>query len=431
MQTEAGLAVFAIVVALYGGVGIALGRWSITMPMVFVVVGSALSASPLVQTGLSPSTEVVRLLAEVTLAVLLFADASTLSFGSVEHDASPPARLLGIGLPLTLAVGALVAFALFPAQGVAFALLMASILAPTDAALGLPIFTNPKVPVRVRRALNVESGLNDGIATPFVTLFLALVVAEETAAYGGWLLSAVQQIGIAVLVGIAVGVLGGRLLVYAKRRGWTKGTPLQIAVLALALASYLVSVGLGGNGFVAAFVGGIAFSVGSRARLAEFAEYSETTGTLLSLGVWTLFGALFVPRAIGSFEPQAILYALLSLTVIRMLPVFIALRGLRLRLDTRLLMGWFGPRGLASIVFGLLAFGELTQGSVEAGLLASVVTWTVLLSVLAHGLSAQPLAVWYSRQLAAESGDLPELEDVPEVVTHKGELLGAPKRQRV
>ncbi len=425
MSLDAGLAIFALLLALYGGVGFLLGRWSITMPMVFVAIGVGLGAYGLALVPIAPDTEVVKRLTEATLAILLFADASTLNFYILRHDAGLPARLLGIGLPLTIALGALVAFVLFPSQGWSFALLVAAILAPTDAALGLPIFTNPRVPVRIRRALNVESGLNDGIATPFVTLFLALAVAEEGASQRGWLVGAVEELGIAVLVGIVVGFAGGRLLAAAHRRGWTQGAPLQFAVLALAFGAYLGSVALGGNGFVAAFVGGMAFGVGSRGQLAEAAEYSESTGTLLSVLVWSIFGAVFVvPAALRDFDPRAILYALLSLTLIRMLPVFVALIGQSLRIDTRLLMGWFGPRGLASVVFGLLAVDALGEASQETRLLAAVVTWTILLSVIAHGLSAQPLAAWYARRLTAARGDVPELEDVPELRTRKDVLLG-------
>lgn len=429
MPLDAGLAIFALLLALYGGLGLLLGRWSITMPMVFVVIGAALGGYGLRLLPIAPDTETVKRLTEVTLAILLFADASTLNFNTIRHDAALPARLLGIGLPLTIALGGIVAFLLFPSQGVGFALLLAAILAPTDAALGLPIFTNPKVPVRIRRALNVESGLNDGIATPFVSLFLALAVAEESASQRGWLVNAAEELAIAVLVGAVVGFVGGRLLAYAHQRGWTQGAPLQFAVLALAFASYLSSLALGGNGFVAAFVGGIAFGVGSRGQLAESAEYSEATGTLLSLLVWSIFGAVFViPAALGDPDPRAILYALLSLTLIRMLPVFVALMGQSLRVDTRLLMGWFGPRGLASVVFGLLAVDELRQAGQETHLLASVVTWTILLSVIAHGLSAQPLAAWYARRLAAATGELPELEDVPELRTRRDVLLGLANR---
>lgn len=429
MSIEAGLALFVILLALYGGIGILLGRWSITMPMVFVVIGVLLGPYG---SGLLPiraSDETVRLLTEVTLALLLFADASTIDFGRLRHDAFLPLRLLGIGLPLTIALGALAAFALFPSYGLGFALLVAAILAPTDAALGMALFTNPNVPVRIRRALNVESGLNDGIATPFVTLFIALAVAEESATpSSGWLVNAATEISVAVLVGIAIGVVGGKLLGYAFRRKWTDGAPLQFAVLALALGAYLVSVALGGNGFVAAFVAGIAFGAVTRAKLAESADYTETTGTLLSLFVWTIFGAVIVvPAALTAIDWRIIGFAILSLTVIRMLPVAASLVGLHFRRDTVGLMGWFGPRGLASVIFGILAFDALAGADQEAGLLGSVVALTILLSVLAHGLSAQPLSRWYARRLQTAPATSPELIDVPEVQVRKDVLASGPR----
>ena len=430
MNIEAGLAIFAILLAAYGGIGILLGRWSITMPMVFVIIGVVLGPYGLGLIPNRPGDEAIRTLTELTLALLLFADASTIDFGRLRHDAHLPSRLLGFGLPLTIALGAVVARLLFPAQGWGFALLVAAILAPTDAALGLPIFTNPNVPVRIRRALNVESGLNDGIATPFVSLFIALAVAEEhSTPQGVWLVSALTQIVLAIVVGAVVGVVGGKLLEYAHRRKWTYGAPLQFAVLALALTAYLGSGALGGNGFVAAFVAGIAFGAITRARLTESAEYTETTGTLLSLFVWTIFGAAFiVPAALSAFDWRAVGYAVLSLTLIRMLPVAVSLVGLRFRRDTVGLMGWFGPRGLASVIFGLLAFDSLTGAEQEAGLLASVVAWTILLSVLAHGLSAQPLAAWYARRLKSAPAAAPELIDVPEIQVRNDVLLSTAKK---
>jgi NhaP-type Na+/H+ or K+/H+ antiporter len=304
-------------------------------------------------------------------------------------------------------------------------LLLAAILAPTDAALGLPIFVNPNVPGRIRRALNVESGLNDGIATPFVTLFIALAVAEEGANPGdGWLVSALTQLGLAVIIGSVVGAVGGKLLEWAHQRKWTEGAPLQFAVLALALTAYLGSIALGGNGFVAAFIAGIIFGAVTHNRLAESADYTETTGTLLSLFVWTIFGAVFVaPAALLAFDWRVVGYAVLSLTLIRLLPVALSLIGVRFRRDTVGLMGWFGPRGLASVIFGLMAFDELSAASREAGLLASVVTWTILLSVLTHGLSAQPLAAWYARRLKSAPPDAPELVEVQEVQVRRDVLL--------
>jgi NhaP-type Na+/H+ or K+/H+ antiporter len=275
--------------------------------------------------------------------------------------------------------------------------------------------------------LNVESGLNDGLATPFVTLFIALAVAEEGAVpVNGWLTNALTQVVMAVGVGVVVGIVGGKLIEYAHQRKWTYGAPLQFAVLALGLTAYLGSVALGGNGFVAGFVAGIAFGASTRGRLAESADYTETTGTLLSLFVWTIFGAVFVvPSALLAFDWRVVGYAVLSLTLIRMLPVALSLVGLRFRRDTLGLMGWFGPRGLASVIFGIMAFDSLTGASQGAGLLASVVTWTILLSVLAHGLSAQPLAMWYARRLKGAPADAPELVDVPEIQVRSDVLLSA------
>jgi sodium/hydrogen antiporter len=433
MSIESGLAVFAILLAVYGGIGILLGRWSITMPMVFVIIGVVLGYYGLGWLSIKPDDEATRSLTELTLVLLLFADASTLDFGRLRHDAHLPLRLLSIGLPLTIALGALMAWLLFPAQGLGFALLVAAILAPTDAALGLPIFTNPNVPMRIRRALNVESGLNDGIATPFVTLFIALAVAEEGAKPGaGWLTGALTQIGLAIVVGVVVGIVGGKLLEFAHQRKWTYGAPLQFAVLALALTAYLGSIALGGNGFVAAFIAGIAFGAVTRSRLAESADYAETTGTLLSLLVWTIFGAAFVaPAALLAFDWRVVVYAVLSLTLIRMLPVALSLGGLHFRRDTLGVMGWFGPRGLASVIFGLLAFDELTAASKEAGLLASIVTWTILLSVLAHGLSARPLAAWYARRLKTAPASAPELMEVQEIQVRSDVLLSASRHTTI
>jgi len=433
MSIESGLAVFVVLLAIYGGIGILLGRWSITMPMVFVIIGVVLGVYGLNWLPIRPGDEAIRVLTEITLALLLFADASTIDFSRLRHDAGMPLRLLGGGLPLTMALGALIAWLFFPTQGLGFALLLAAILAPTDAALGLPIFINPNVPGRIRRALNVESGLNDGIATPFVTLFIALAVAEEGALpTGGWLSGALMQLALAVIVGTAVGVVGGKLLELAHERKLTYGAPLQFAVLALALAAYLGSIALGGNGFVAAFIAGIVFGAVTHNRLAESADYTETTGTLLSLFVWTIFGAVFVvPAALLAFDWRVVGYAVLSLTLIRMLPVALSLIGLRFRRDTIGVMGWFGPRGLASVIFGLMAFDALTGSGKEAGLLASIVTWTILLSVLAHGLSAQPLAAWYARRLKTAPADAPELVEVQEIQVRRDVLLTASRHTSV
>jgi len=357
-----GIAVLAFVIFLYSGIAEWLGRWSISMPIVFVLFGLLLGRSGLNLLTLTLNTEGMKELTEITLALLLFADASTLDLRKVSQDAGLPARLLLIGLPLTLVLGALLAFGMFPGEGLAVAAGLGSILAPTDAALGLPIFNNPNVPERIRRALNIESGLNDGIATLFVVLFVSIAVGEHQP-HDTWLITAATQIGLAAVVGSLVGISGGWLLGQTVLRKWTAETWESIAILSLGLSSYLISLAVGGNGFIAAFIAGIVFGAVTKSHFAKTTEMTEESGSFLSLIVWTIFGAVLVPIAwehTAGLRP--IVYAILSLTVIRMIPVALALVRTRLRRDTVALMGWFGPRGLASVVFMILAlldFGEV------------------------------------------------------------------------
>jgi sodium/hydrogen antiporter len=371
---------------------------------------------------LSLNDETVLTITELTLALLLFADASTVRLRDVEGDTGLPRRLLFVGLPLTIAAGALVAYFVFPEVGWAAAALLATILAPTDAALGLAVVTNKAVPVRIRRALNVESGLNDGIATPFVTLFIAAVAAEEALGDTAWGLEALKQIGLAIVAAVVVGYFGGKLLAVANDRGWTSGVSEQIAILALALLAYQGSVTVGGNGFIAAFAGGILFGAATRGRLAEPVEFTETLGLAGSFLVWSLFGALFVGELLTQdLSARPIVYALLSLTMVRMVPVAVALVGTRLRPATVAFMGWFGPRGLASVVFTLLALEEIERGG--GGMLLQTVTWTILLSVVLHGISASPLAARYGASIA-RAGQVPEKAPAAEPRIRLHDLAG-------
>lgn len=416
------LALFFTLVVLYATVTVRLDRFSVTMPLVFVLVSALIGPYGLGLIRFPIEAPDIEQLTELTLALLLFADASTLDFANVRQDAKLPGRLLLVGLPLTVLLGAGVAYVLFPYQGIGFALLLGAILAPTDAALGMPIFTNPRVPVRIRTALNVESGLNDGIATPLVTLFIALTVAEEGATQAGWLSGAFVQIGLALVVGVIVGLVGGWLFRVAARKHWTSKTALQIGNIALALVCYCGSLMLGGNGFIAAFVGGLVFGYATRRALEEATEFTETTGTLLSLFVWAVFGASLVIPLFQYFNPMAFLFAVLALTIVRMLPVAIALTGMRLRVDTVLMMGWLGPRGLASVVFMLLAFESLHEAHLETNLLFAMAGWTILLSVVLHALSAVPLANWYARRLETAAPNAPELREVAAVPVRRKSL---------
>jgi NhaP-type Na+/H+ or K+/H+ antiporter len=402
-----GLTALAVVVVAYTVVSSKLDRWWISGPMVFVAAGTLLGPAVLNVLPLAVTDEVVLTVTELTLALLLFSDASTVRLREVEGDAGLPSRLLFVGLPLTIVAGALVAHLVFPEVPWAAAALIATILAPTDTALGLAVVTNRLVPTRIRRALNVESGLHDGIATPFVTLFIAVLAAEEGAGDRAWGLEALKEIGLALVAALVVGYLGGKLLAFAKDRAWTSPVSEQIAILALALLAYEGSVAIGGNGFVAAFAGGMLFGAVTKRGFAEPGRFTETLGLAATFVVWAVFGALFLGELFThGLSARPVVYAILSVTVIRMVPVALSLIGTRLRPVTAGFMGWFGPRGLASVVFTLLAWQELEHAA-GGGLLLQTAAWTILLSVLLHGLSASPFATRYGAY-AATLANAPE-----------------------
>ena len=405
-----GWTLVVLVFACYALAANRLDRLSITAPVVLVVAGTLLGSGFLDVLPSSPGTHPIKLVTELTLALILFADASTVDLRQAEGDVGLPLRLLSIGLPLTIALGALAAHLLLPSITWAEAGLIGAILAPTDAALGIAVVTNPAVPARIRRALNIESGLNDGIATPFVTVLLAVVVAGE--AHEHWARAALLELLRGAGFGILVGLVGGWLVRRAQEARWTSPISDQLVVLSLALLSYGTAVRFSGNGFVAAFVAGLVFGAATRGKLEKATEFADTVGLFSSFLVWIIFGAVFVgPVLRAGIHVRPILYAVVSLTVVRMVPVTLALLGARLRRDTVGFMGWFGPRGLASVVFTLIAFDALGENNLARDL-AEVTTWTIVLSVLLHGLTSGPLAARYGRRLSRAPADTPELASV-------------------
>ena len=388
------VAVLGTVVVLWGLVSGRLERADLTAPIVFVVVGGLCAAVGLVE-GPEASAAVAPLV-EVTLVLVLFSDAATVPLAQLRGDLGRVVRLLAVGLPLTVLAGWAVADVLFPGLGVWLALLVGAALAPTDAALGLPVVTNPGVPADVRRLITIESGLNDGIATPVVVFALAGAAAAEHVDGSGTLAHAVAELGIGVAVGITVGGAGGWALQWAQRRGWEDWQFIGIAVLALAIVAYAGALAVHGNGFVAAFCGGLAFGAASGPRAPAELVFLEESGGLLSLVVWFVFGLQVLPIIVDGIEWRTVRYGVLSLTVLRMVPVALACVGAGLDRGDVLFVGWFGPRGLASLVFALLALEEL--GS-DADLAVTIIGATVLMSVLAHGLSAAPLVERERRRL--------------------------------
>jgi NhaP-type Na+/H+ or K+/H+ antiporter len=402
MSSAAAVALVMATIFIWGVFSARLGRADLSAPVVFVTVGVLLSA---VLHIFEPniSRESTQVLAEVTLVWVLFADASRIGFREFRADLGLYVRLLAGGLALTIASGALVART---------ALLIGAALAPTDAALGSAVMTNPDVPERIRRVINVESGLNDGIATPVVMIAIAGVAATESVQGLPSVAAALTDLVIGLVVGVVVGFGGGRAMHMARRRGWDSEGFAGPAVLALALFAYSLTVWIDANGFVAAFVAGLAFGNSAGRGGSKEVYYVEQTAGLVSVLMWLVFGAVAVPIVWERASWQIAVYAVLSLTVIRMLPVALSLIGTGLPLATVAFVGWFGPRGLASVIFALIAVDELNGG---AGSAVAVIGMTVLISVFAHGLSAQPLARLYGARVADAAGPATDHPHMPSV----------------
>jgi NhaP-type Na+/H+ or K+/H+ antiporter len=321
-------------------------------------------------------------------------------------------RMLLFGLPGAIGLGLLFAIWLFPQFTFWEAALLAALLAPTDAALGQAVVTAKEVPVRIRQAINVESGLNDGIVLPAVLLFAALASTQGDTEPGTWAQFPLLQIGLGPVISIAIGYLAARALDYGSEQGWIGPSFQGIGVLAYALLTYVVAELVGGNGFIAAFVGGIVFGSTLRHPCEFLFEFMETEGQLLMLVTFFIFGAVLLPEGLEHLNWSIVGYALLSLTVIRMLPIALSMIGTGLRLPTALFLGWFGPRGLASILFVLLILEE-SQIAHRHEILA-VTLVTVAMSTLLHGVTAAPLARLYGR-LAARMGECEEAQKTSEL----------------
>jgi len=314
-----------------------------------------------------------------------------------------PVRLLLVGLPLTILLGFGVAALLFKELSLFEWAVLATMLAPTDAALGKAVVTNETVPNAARQGLNVESGLNDGICVPILFLFLALATGKVDEG-GHWQLTmklVAEEIGIGLAVGLLLTALAAVLLKFGMRRNWLTETWIQIPIVALALACFATAQSIGGSGFIAAFSGGLLFGVLAKQHREAFLRAAEGTGDTMALITWVIFGAAVVSQALGNFSGVVVLYSILSLTIIRMLPVFFSLTGLKTNTEGKLFIGWFGPRGLASIVFAVIA---LNANLPNGGAIAMTVVCTVVLSIILHGISANPWAKGYGERSRRAQG---------------------------
>jgi NhaP-type Na+/H+ or K+/H+ antiporter len=392
-----------VVLILYSAVSGPLDRKSVTSAMVFVAAGFLIGPKVLDLLHVSLENTVVERFTELTLVFLLFSDSTRLDLSTLRHKLSWPSRLLFIGLPLTILAGIGAGLLTLPGVGLANAFVLSTMVCSTDAALGQRVVEDPVVPARVRQALDVESGLNDGLAVPFFLVALDISMATlDRSVPSAVARNAAEQIGWGLVGGIGAGVLGGLIFRWSDKRGWMRGEWLQIFTLAVALTAYAMAITLGGSGFIAAFVGGMAFGQTARQHGPRVTYLTEQTGGLLAAITWIGFGALAISKVLPDITWHTILYALISLTVVRMLPVAIAMIRSGARWQTVTFMGWFGPRGLASVVFALLT---LERGIPDARPVLATVTLTIALSVFLHGLTSVPLVAvyhrWYTAILAA------------------------------
>ena len=403
------LPTLAVLLVAYGAVSARLHSTPITQAMVFVALGLLIGNRVLNVVDGDAANQFLRHLAEATLTVVLFTDAVRINLGRLRREARLPIRLLGIGLPLTLVVGTVVGMVLLPGLTLWTAAALAIILAPTDAALGLPVVSNRRLPSRIRQGLNVESGLNDGVCVPLLLIVLTIAEAEEGVGAVEPLKVVIEEIGYGAVAGILAGALGAWVLRVCAGRGWMAGSWQQISAVVTAALAYTAATALGGSGFIAAFVAGLVYSLVAGPRAGPTTQLAEESGELLNALTFMLFGALLLGPALGELDWRTALYAVLSLTVIRILPVALATLGIGMRAVTVVFLGWFGPRGLASTVFVLL----LVDGTdlPERSLLLTVVTVTVALSVLAHGLTAWPGANRYADWYSSHRDDHPTMAE--------------------
>ncbi len=397
------MAILAVFVFLYSIACGGLERTPINGAVVFVFLGLVFGPLGLGLLVLKVDAEALSTLAEMTLALVLFTDAANANLGELKHSFYIPLRLLLIGLPLTILLGFGTGVILFNGLTLLEIAILATMLAPTDAALGKAVVTNAAVPSNIREGLNVESGLNDGICVPILFIFLAL--ASSAGAEGGTTMLALklvaQAIGIGVAVGVGLTIVGAWLLKQFADRGWVIDTWRQLSVPALAVTCFAVAQWLGGSGFISCFTGGILFGWIAKGHKPKLLLAAEGTGDTLALITWVVFGAAVVGQSAPYFSWRILLYALLSLTLVRMVPVFLTLAGMGLRADEKLFMGWFGPRGLASIVFAVIVLNKHLPGG---GTISMAVVCTILMSIIAHGLSANPFVAALGARIKRSEG---------------------------
>lgn len=393
------LAVIAAFLLIYSLIAGRFESRLINGPLLFLLMGWLLGSGGLGLLSLSINSNGIKLLAELTLVIVLFSDAANTNWQVLAAHRALPMRLLLIGLPLTLIGGTLFGLWLYPDLPLLEMAILSTILAPTDAALGKAVVSNPAVPAPIREGLNQESGLNDGICVPVLLLLLALIAPTEQHAGTGMLAVTLllEEIDIGLLVALVLASLTIRLLKTSYLNGWQLPLWRQLTMPGLALLCFALAQTLGGSGFIAAFVGGLLIGHRLGEHKHAYMDSCEGYGDLLSVVIWMVFGATLMPMLPELLHWQYWLYAAASLTLLRMLPVWLSLLSTGLKPELKLFIGWFGPRGLASIVFAVMVLQHEPALLGQKPIIATVLC-TIVLSVILHGISANP---WVGRFKAA------------------------------
>ncbi|MFZ1134727.1 MAG: cation:proton antiporter [Candidatus Korobacteraceae bacterium] len=403
-------AIFVLLLLGYALLSNRASQTPITAPIFFTAAGMVLSSHWMHVAAAGVTPNVFLRLAEIGLVLLLFTDASRTDLTVLRKIGTLPGRLLSTGMLLTILLGAIVARLVFPSLSIWEAGILSAILAPTDAGLGQVVVTSSRVPMRVREGLNVEAGLNDGLSVPFLLFFMAIAAAKIEGGPASLLQYMGEQLGLGVVVGMAVGLIGGWLLRAAVRRGWLAESFQQIAVVTLPLLCLFLADMVDASMFIASFVAGLAIQAPFKEAGKHSVEFAEQWGQIFNLAVFFMFGMVVV-RNWSQLTPASWVYAVLSLTVVRMLPVALALIGTHLSRPSVIFMGWFGPRGLASIVLGLVYLEQELHLPGEAAIRAAVMA-TVILSIFLHGLTAMPGISIYARKVAALNSSAPERQAI-------------------
>lgn len=397
------LALLALFVLLYSMVAGRLERSVVSGPIVFVAAGLLMGPLGFGWFDDDVSRVSFRVFADLTLAVILFIDAANADFSILKSQIRIPVRMLLFGLPSIILLGTIIASIIFTELKFFEAAILGTMLAATDAALGKAVITNKDVPARIRESLNLESGLNDGLCVPILFIFLALAEGSDVVGNSAGAMFAlklvVEELGVGLIVGLSLSAICVWLLGWSSKQGWVNKVWLQVTVVGLAVACFSVAQSLHGSGYIAAFTGGLYFGYRGKEATSKLLLAAEGTGETLALVTWMLFGAMVVSHCIPHFTWSMVVYAALSLTVIRMIPIFLSLTGTGEKTCSKLFLGWFGPRGLASIVFSIIVVNRELPGG---RFITMVVILTVFFSLIVHGVSANPLVRWLGKQDSKE-----------------------------